>query len=363
MIRVLHVVTDMNRGGLETLLVNYYRHINRAEIQFDFLVHRYNRAAYDDEIESLGGKIYRLPRLNPFSIIYKRSLVAFFKTHPEYQIVHAHLDCMSSVVLKAAKECGVKVRIAHSHSSSQDKNMKYPLKLFFRHFIPKYATHLLACGKLAGKWMFGNAGFTILNNSIDSAKYTASPEKRKEMRNSFGIKNNEFVLGHVGRFSPVKNHRFILDVFAAIQEQCKAKLLLVGDGPLRTNIELEAKKLKLDDKVIFTGIRNDVPDLLQAMDVFVFPSIYEGFGIAVIEAQASGLLCFTSDGVPVECNVTGLVHQMDLRAGASAWAEAIISTMHDNIRRSYRKEICDAGYDINDNSERLTIFYKSLMER
>ncbi len=363
MIRVLHVVTDMNRGGLETLLMNYYRHINRAEIQFDFLVHRYNRTAYDDEIESLGGKIYRLPRLNPFSIIYKRSLAEFFKTHPEYQIVHAHLDCMSSVVLKAAKECGVGVRIAHSHSSSQDKNLKYPLKLFFRHFIPKYATHLLACGELAGKWMFGNASFTILNNAIDSAKYTASPEKRKEMRNSLGIKENEFVLGHVGRFSPVKNHDFIIDILAALQKEIKAKLILIGSGELKKTIVNKVKRSGLTDKVIFTGLRDDVPDLLQAMDAFVFPSIYEGFGIAVIEAQASGLLCFISDGVPVECNVTGLVHQMDLRAGASAWAEAIISTMHDDIRRSYRKEICDAGYDINDNSERLTIFYKSLMER
>ena len=359
MIRVLHVVTDMNRGGLETLLMNYYRHINRAEIQFDFLVHRYNRAAYDDEIESLGGKIYRLPRLNPFSIIYKRSLAAFFNTHPEYQIVHAHLDCMSSVVLKAAKECGVEVRIAHSHSSSQDKNLKYPLKLFFRHFIPKYATHLLACGELAGKWMFRGADFKIMNNAIDTKKYIFSLAKKQQIRFRFGIKEDEFVIGHVGRFSPVKNHRFILDVFAAIQEQCKAKLLLVGDGPLRTNIEREVKKLKLDDKVIFTGIRNDVPDLLQAMDVFVFPSMYEGLPLTIIEAQAAGLPCFISDKVPLECKITNLVQQIPVNAGVKAWTDGIMRST-TVARRNTDQGICEAGFDICTNTELLERYYKSL---
>lgn len=359
MIRVLHVVTDMNRGGLETLLMNYYRHINRAEIQFDFLVHRYNRAAYDDEIESLGGKIYRLPRLNPFSIIYKRSLAEFFKTHPEYQIVHAHLDCMSSVVLKAAKECGVGVRIAHSHSSSQDKNLKYPLKLFFRHFIPKYATHLLACGELAGKWMFGNVGFTILNNAIDSAKYTASPEKRKEMRNSFGIKKNEFVLGHVGRFSPVKNHDFIIDIFMAVQKRINAKLLLVGNGKLKTKITNKVKRFGLTDKVIFTGIRNDVPDLLPAMDAFVFPSIYEGLPLTLIEAQAAGLPCFISSKVPLDCKITDLVQQIPLTDNAEIWADHIIQSL-GIPKLNTRQKIYDAGFDICMNAKFLENYYKSL---
>lgn len=348
----------MERGGLETLLMNYYRHINRNEIQFDFLVHRYKRAAYDEEIESLGGKIYRLPRLNPFSRSYKTSLYNFFIEHPEYRIVHVHQDCLSSIILKAAKECGIEVRIAHSHSSSQDKNLKYPLKLFFRHSIPKYATHLLACGELAGKWMFGDAGFTILNNAIDTKKYIFSLAKKQQIRFRFGIKEDEFVIGHVGRFSPVKNHKFILDVFVAIQEQCKAKLLLVGDGPLRTNIEREVKKLKLDDKVIFTGPRNDVSDLLQAMDVFILPSRYEGFGIVALEAQAAGLPCFISDRVPGDCRITDLIRQIPLSTGAAVWADHIMHSA-GTARRNTMQEICDACFDITINAKMLEEYYKT----
>lgn len=349
----------MNRGGLETLLMNYYRHINRGEIQFDFLVHRYNRAAYDDEIELLGGKIYRLPCLNPFSRNYKTSLYNFFIEHPEYRIIHVHQDCLSSIILKVAKECGVEVRIAHSHSSCQDKNLKYPLKLFFRHFIPKYATHLLACGEVAGKWMFCGADFKILNNAIDTKKYIFSPAKRRQIRSQFGIKEDEFVIGHVGRFSPVKNHRFILDVFCAIQEQCKAKLLLIGDGPLRTTIERKVKKLRVDNKVIFTGIRDDVTDLLQVMDIFILPSIYEGLPLTIIEAQAAGLPCFISDKVPLECKITDLVQQIPVNAGIKAWIDSIMQNT-TIARRNTSQEIFRAGFDICTNTELLERYYKSL---
>ena len=169
--RVLQVVTHMERGGLETMLMNYYRNIDRSQVQFDFLVHRQNRAAYDDEIEALGGKIYRLPVLVPWSSAYRKALNGFFVNHPEYKIVHVHQDCLSSVILKAAKKNGVPVRIGHSHNSNQDKNLKYLIKLYYRRLIPKYATNLFACGKDAGNWMFGGAPYHILNNAINAASY------------------------------------------------------------------------------------------------------------------------------------------------------------------------------------------------
>ena len=181
-IRVLQVVTHMDRGGLESMLMNYYRHIDREKIQFDFLVHRQERAAFDDEIETLGGRIYRLPRLVPWSKSYLSALNRFFDEHTEYKVVHVHQDCLSSVILKAAKQHDVPVRIAHSHSANQDKNLKYLIKLWYKRSIPEYATNLFACGKDAGDWMFGGASYQIINNAIDVAAYTYDPTKRQEMR-------------------------------------------------------------------------------------------------------------------------------------------------------------------------------------
>ena len=182
MIRVLQVVTNMDRGGLESMLMNYYRHIDREKIQFDFLVHRQERAAFDDEIEALGGRIYRLPRLVPWSKSYLSALNRFFDEHTGYKVVHVHQDCLSSVILKAAKQHDVPVRIAHSHSANQDKNLKYPIKLWYKRSIPEYATNLFACGKDAGDWMFGGASYQIINNAIDVAAYTYGSTKRQEMR-------------------------------------------------------------------------------------------------------------------------------------------------------------------------------------
>lgn len=214
-LRVLQVVTHMERGGLESMLMNYYRYIDREKIQFDFLVHRQERAAYDDEIEAMGGKIYRLPRLVPWSKAYLTALNRFFDEHPEYRIVHVHQDCLSSVILKAAQQHNIPVRIAHSHNANQDRNLKYPIKLWCRRSIPRCATHLFACGKDAGDWMFGGASYQIINNAIDTTAYTYDTNKRVELRRQLGLAD-ELVIGHVGRFNPQKNHPFLLDIFAAL---------------------------------------------------------------------------------------------------------------------------------------------------
>lgn len=356
-IRILHVVTYMGRGGLETMIMNYYRHVDRSKLQFDFLVHRFERAEYDDEIEAMGGVIYRLPRLVPWSISYKNALNGFFADHREYQIVHVHQDCLSSVILKAAEQNKVPVRIAHSHSSSQNKNLKYLVKLFYRRQIPKYATDLFACSKDAGNWMFCGAPFHIVNNAIDTKKYIYSQEIRSSMRTHLGISEDQLVVGHVGRFNPVKNHKFLLDVFAKLTElDANAVLLLVGDGELRTQAEEKASKLGLADKVIFTGVRSDIPALMQAMDVFVFPSLYEGLGIAVVEAQAAGLPCFISDKVPLDCKKTDLVKQIPLQAPPEQWAEQILAAQSSERKDTY-SEIVSAHYDIVENARWLENFY------
>ena len=356
-IRVLQVVTNMDRGGLESMLMNYYRHIDREKIQFDFLVHRQERAAFDDEIEALGGRIYRLPRLVPWSKSYLSTLNRFFDEHTGYKVVHVHQDCLSSVILKAAKQHDVPVRIAHSHNANQDKNLKYPIKLWYKRSIPEYATNLFACGKDAGDWMFGGASYQIINNAIDVAAYTYDPTKRQEMRRQLGL-TGELVVGHVGRFNPQKNHPFLLDIFAALlKKEPNAVLLLVGGGADMPKIQAKAQELGIAERVRFLGVRSDVADLMQAMDVFVFPSLYEGLPVTMVEAQASGLPCIISDKVPPECILTdGLVNIMPLSVRPEAWAEKIL-TMRAVPRTDRRDEIATHGFDITTEAVKLQEFY------
>lgn len=356
-IRILHVVTYMGRGGLETMLMNYYRHIDRSKVQFDFLVHRAFRADYDDEIESLGGRIFRLPRLVPWSRRYLKELEQFFRNHPEYKVIHVHQDCLSSVILKAAKKCGVPVRIAHSHNSNQDKNLKYLIKLVYKKQIPSYATHLFSCGKDAGDWMFGGAPYQMMNNAIDTQQYRFDADLRLRIRKDLAIDAETFVVGHVGRFHPQKNHKFLIDIFSKVKAlHDNAVLLLVGDGDLRTDVEKQIMVLGISDSVIFAGVRSDVPALMQAMDCFVFPSLYEGLSIATIEAQTSGLPCIFSDGVPTECVKTDFVKRLPLLAGATVWAEEILKTRFVS-RQDTSGQIIKAGYDINTNAAWLQGFY------
>ena len=225
MIRVLQIVTYMGRGGLETMLMNYYRYMDRNKVQFDFLVHRNFEADYDKEILSMGGKIYHISRLVPWSKRYREKLKKFFLNHPEYKIIHVHQDCLSSVALQCAKECGIAVRIAHSHNSNQDKNLRYLIKRHYMKQIPQFATDCFACGKEAGDWMFSGHPYQIMCNAIDAALYTYSLEKADAIRKQLHVQKN-LVIGHIGRFDIQKNHTFlqnfpiyeliILDFFAII---------------------------------------------------------------------------------------------------------------------------------------------------
>lgn len=349
----------MNRGGLETMIMNYYRNLDHSEFQFDFLVHRFDKANYDDEIISLGGKIYRLPNLNPFSREYLNCLDEFFKTHQEYKIVHSHLDCMSAIPLKVAKENGVPIRIAHAHSSNQTKDLKYPLKLYFKTKINKYATHLFACSEEAGIWMFNTNQFSVLPNAIDANLYSFNEDKRNKIRNELQLKN-QFVIGHVGRFNSVKNHTFIIDIFNELHKIVpNSILLLAGTGDLITEIKDKVNKLKLSGNVKFLGLRSDIPDLMQSMDVFVFPSLYEGLPVTLVEAQASGLPCIISDKVPIECKKTDLVQQISLEKSAKQWAEVLINASKI-IRRNTYNEIVTAGFDIKSNAAKLQEYYMKL---
>ena len=355
-IRVLQIVTYMGRGGLESMLMNYYRHINRTKVQFDFLVHRDFKADYDDEILSLGGKIHHISRLVPWSGAYKKELKNFFLTHPEYKIVHVHQDCLSSVALKCAKECGVPVRIAHSHSSSAVKNLKYPIKLYYMKKIYKYATDLLACGKQAGDWMFCGHTYQVVKNAIDLESYQLSNDIRCGIRKKLNVEN-KLVLGHVGRFREEKNHTFLIDVFNEVKKiSPNSALLLVGDGELQEEVQQKVNSLGLSKDVIFTGSRSDVNQLMQAMDIFVFPSLYEGLPLTMVEAQSSGLPCLISNNIPDECIlVQDLVKKKNITDSAADWAKMICSTSLD--RKQYSEAITKTGYNIKYEAEKLQDFY------
>ena len=357
MVRVLQVVTYMGRGGLETMLMNYYRHMDRSKVQFDFLVHRDFEAYYDKEIQSLGGNIYHISRLIPWRKSYRIELKKFFAEHPEYKIVHVHQDCLSAVALQCAKESGIPVRISHSHNSNQNKNLKYFVKLYYMKQIPMYATDLFACSKLAGEWMFDGQPFKILYNAIDTSKFVYSSAIANKKRKELNIEDS-VVIGHIGRFNPQKNHNFLIDIFAeCVKINPNVKLLLVGDGEGRKKIQEKVCALGIKDKVIFTGVRSDVNELLQAMDVFVFPSLYEGLPVTMIEAQASGLPCIMSDNISEECIVTnGLVTRKQLNESPRMWAKSVLQQSH-NFRKNHNKEIQAAGYDISTAAKWLEQFY------
>lgn len=356
-VRILHVVTDMRRGGLETMLMNYYRQIDRNKIQFDFLVHRNSKGDYDDEIEYLGGNIYRIPKLNPISMNYYKALNSFFSEH-KYEIVHSHIDCMSAYPLKAAKKAGVSVRIAHAHSNGQDKNWKYPIKYLSAKRIHKYATDYFACSREAGEWMFSGRDFLVVKNAINIKEYAPNKNEQEKIKEEFDLENNRLIIGHVGRFSHAKNHSFLIDVFSCIKKyRPDACLILVGYGQGIMNIKSKVKQLNLENDVIFTGIRSDVSSLMQIMDAFVFPSYYEGLGIVVVEAQAAGLPCIISNTLPEECIVTkSLVSRKNLSETAEEWAKHILERICSS-RSDHTQEIIENGYDIKNATKWLEEYY------
>lgn len=356
-IRVLQIVTTMNRGGLETMLMNYYRHIDRSKVQFDFLVHRQEEGDYEKEILSLGGRIYRVPALNPFSPGYYKELNSFFSER-KYDIVHCHLDCMSAVPLSVAKKHGVKHRFAHAHSKSQDKDLKYPLKLFFKRFIPIYSNELFACGIDAGEWMFKGKKFSVINNAIDAREYSFENSIRLLKRKELGLVD-QFTVCHVGRFNYPKNHSFIIDIFNELLKiEPQSRLLLIGSGDGLSYINSKVIELNIDKYVQFLGLRTDVSKLLMAADAFIFPSLYEGVSLATIEAQASGLPCFFSDRIPKECKVTDDVVFIPLEKSPTYWAEQIYNSRAHQRLNNY-EHIKNAGYDICDKAKWLEDFYLS----
>ncbi len=358
MLRVLQCVNNMHRAGLETMLMNYYRSIDRTKVQFDFLTHRKERSDYDDEIEALGGRIYRAPRLYPQNYpAYFRYMKDFFREHPEYKIVHSHIDAMSYLPLLAAQKANVPVRIAHSHNTGIDRDFKYPLKQYFRCRLGGVATHCLACGSEAGAFLFRDRDFLVIPNAVDASKFRYNKMVRQQKREELGI-SERFAVGHIGRMSYQKNHEFLLQVFAKLLEKRPDSiLLLVGSGEKEQELKNKAADLGIASDVRFLGSRSDVHELYQAMDVFVMPSHFEGIPLVGIEAQFAGLPCLFSDGVPQEVCFGKHCQFRSLSDPMSQWVEDICSLMTEAERGSH---IECSPYDIKTAAVHLQRLYEDL---
>ncbi len=367
MIRVLQVFNSMNCGGAENMIMNLYREIDRTKVQFDFLVHTEKKCFFDDEILKMGGRIYRAPRYNVANhISYKKWWKTFLSEHQELKIVHGHMYSIAPIYLKIARKYGL-ATIVHSHSTSEERGVKAVAKSFLRCLSKNSADYLLACSEAAGKWLYGKTflqadNHYVLNNSIHTEQFIYNEKTANEIKKEFNIEN-KFIVGHVGRFNEPKNHRYLIEIFKSISDKrSDAVLLLVGGGPLRQEIEYKIESLGLTDRVIFAGIRSDVNKLLQAMDCFVFPSLYEGLPVTVVEAQASGLPCFISDTITQEVCITELIERISIEVPPEVWCDKILNNDLVGTRADTRQQIIDAGYDVKETAHWLTDFYIKMLK-
>lgn len=363
-IRIAHVMGKWLGGGVEAVVMNYYRHIDRSKIQFDFICDDDSTNIPYEEIESMGGRIVLIP---PYQKVlqYQQALRKVLRDG-DYKVVHSHINALSVFPLKAAKDAGVVTRIAHSHSTTNKVEWKKNLlKNVLKPFSKVYATHYFACTEHAGRWLFGNKTFDqgevfILNNAIDTSEFKYNTKIRQLKREELGVSDDTLVVGHIGRFVQQKNHHYVIDVFNEVYKQNKNSILvLIGQGPLQVEIENKVKELDLFGAVKFLGQREDVHEWYQAFDAFLFPSIYEGLGMVAIEAQCAGCYCLASTEVPSVAKVTDNIDFLDLNQGPKKWTEYLLNQTPNRKSKNCELEVAKQGYDIKKEVKSLELLYLS----
>lgn len=369
--RILHVIHRMRPGGIQTGVMNLYRHIDRNKIQFDFAVRSHQHEYYDKEIIGLGGRLFHLPwnSKSPASLYaYKKQLRNILTREGPFLAVHSHVGLFSGHVLPIANEANIPIRLAHSHSASSDKNslLRMIWAIMMRRSILNNATNMLTCSTQAADWLYGpqwkeNSRIIRFPNAIDTAPFSKTSNDRIELRKAMGYPTEGPIIGHIGRFDAVKNHTFLLKFFSAFKKiYPDARLLLVGEGELQKQVEKQAIIYGIRDAVTFLGIRTDIPQILGALDLFVLPSLHEGFGIVVIEAQAAGTPCLVSNGVSPEVDLgLDLVCFESLSSGIDFWTQQAIKLLNNHpIPWEMRKKIIiNAGYDIQHSVNLLQNIY------
>ena len=362
-VRILHYVPGFEFGGIESRLLDWYNNIDRTKVEFDVLIQTDLDNEIIRDIKNLGGNIYKISKFSPKTLFgFLRDVSNFFAVHDDYNAVHCHSLTTGYFIMKEAKRRNVSKLILHSRTSSFSGEKTSAIKKIFKKLSVSIATDYFACSKEAGEFMLKNTRFkkkpvTVIKNAIEADKFVFNLNKRTEIREQLNS-SDSFVVGHIGRLTSAKNHMFLLDTFFEIYQQNRnSKLLLIGDGPLKNDIIKKAKQLGLIENVLLLGYKENIHDYLQAMDVFVFPSHYEGFGTVAVEAQASGLYCVVSDGVPKAVDVTHLVEHLPLSAGPPKWADRILNYHNGYKRKNMYEQIVEAGFDARSTAKWLEKFY------
>lgn len=364
-VRVAHVIGKLNAAGVEAVINNYYRNIDRTKFQFDFFVDADGECQPPSELIDLGARYFVIP---PYQHIFKhvRTLIRLFKEN-EYLIVHSSMNTLSIISLFCAWVAGVPIRISHNHSTAGKGEYKRNfLKYILRPFSKCFATHFASCSRFAGEWLFGkkmmqSGKVKVFNNAIDVNRFKYDECVREAMRKELSLEG-KFVIGHVGRFCYQKNHEFLIDIFKSVHDiEKKSILLLVGTGNLKTQTENKVKSLGLGNNVLFLGVRKDVDKLYQAMDVFVLPSRYEGLPVVGVEAQASGLPCVFSDQFSSEAIITSTTKVITITSPTQIWSDEILKCKA--VRRTDVSSCIKAsGFDISDASNLLVEYYERLLK-
>lgn len=363
-IRILHVIDKLSfNSGVCSILMNYYNVMDDNKVKFDFIVHEETPEYFKQKLAERGSKLYQMPELKISNLVkYIMALNVFFKKHKEYKIVHGHIANAAIFYLSSAKCHGVPIRIIHSHNSKGADTYKKRIRNFILNLPIKYlANSYFACSNKAADYLFGEKFIKhnkiyILNNAININKYSFNLNIRNDLRNKMNL-NNAYVIGHVGRFCNQKNHNFLIDIFYEIHKvNKKTILMLIGGGELENIIRKKVDNLNLNDSVIFMGIRYDVNELLQAMDVFILPSLFEGLPVVGIEAQVAGLPCVFSSDITKEADITGNVDFIGLNEGVEIWSNKILS-LYGKKRAIDKNKIEQSGFSIDKQSEYLYNYY------
>ena len=366
-VKILYIVPSLRLcNGVASYAMNYFKNIDKSKIQIDFLIANSNeKSPYFDDIKKQGGDIFYIPFANGKKIIQNITRIKrFFKENAKkYSIVHCHVLNSGAIYLHYAKKYGIKVRILHSHvtKTADSKSHEFRNKILLPVAI-RNANHFCACSDSAGKRIFKDKKFKVINNAIDGSRFKFNQNDRDEIRKQYKIDDKTFVIGNVGRLCNQKNQKFLLDVFKLIQSQKKdTKLMIVGNGPLEKELKEYANKLSIEDKVFFINTRLDIEKMYQAFDVFVLPSIYEGLGIVLIEAQTSGLPCVVSDVVPKEAKISDKYEEKSLNDTYQEWADIIIKNMQYEERITNIDGVIKNNYDIKTEAKKLEEYYIQLV--
>ncbi len=357
-VRILQVVSVMNRGGVENMIMNFYHYMNHEKIKFDFIIHGEQEGFYDQQILAEGGKLYHVRTKSESFLGNLKDMRKVMKAN-DYKIVHVHQDAMSMFALREAKKAGVPVRVAHAHSTNMPPSFfgKWIYKYAVRN-MTRYATHKFGCSKASANYLFNGDldGVQYYYNGIDTAKFAFQPQIRAEQREKYQL-GDSFVMGQVANFQHPKNQEHTLAVFSALlKEKPNSQLVFCGDGPDRAACEAKVREHGLQEKVLFLGSVQNVHELLQAFDVLILPSFYEGFPVALVEAQCGGLPCVVSDVITRETQLTGKVTYVSLQAPIAEWVQAV--RKHEKeTREDASQELVSLGFDIADIAHKLEDFY------